>query len=62
MQAAFTGEPTKAIAEEAAAATTKPAMESFLFIGGGVFSEIERTEQQPQTMAVLVYPKGAALA
>lgn len=42
--AAFEGAAPIAKAEEAAAAATKPAMESFLVIGGGVFSGIERTE------------------
>jgi len=35
-------------------------MESFLVIGEEVFSGIERTEQQPQTMANSLYPKEAA--
>jgi len=59
-QAAFEGAAPITKAEEAAAATTKPAMESFLVIGEEVFSGIERTEQQPQTMANSLYPKEAA--
>ena len=60
-QAALAGAAPKAKAEEAADATTKPAIESFLVIGRGGRS-IERTEQQPQTMADPSYPKEAALA
>jgi hypothetical protein len=60
--AAFDGAEPITKAEEAAAATTKPAMESFLVIGEEVFSGNERTDQQPQTMAISVYPKEAALA
>ena len=60
-QAALAGAAPKAKAEEAAAATTRPAIESFLVIGRGGRS-IERTEQQPPTMSYLVYLKEALMA
>jgi hypothetical protein len=62
VQAAFAGATDKVNAEAAAAATARPAMENFLVIGGGVFSEIEWTEQQPQTMANSVYPNEGVMA